>query len=242
MTVGYYKLALIRKSNKLKDEEKIINTIKNTNENKLLNNLCRASTNILEIAMCNKWDFFFTGTISSLKYDRSNFDAFYKDFSKWLTNYNYKNGYKIKYLIIPELHKDKLNWHMHGLISNLPRNILMINKFGYLDWPEYTERFGFCSFADVYDNKGISLYVTKYIRKDIIDTSLQTGKHSYYCSKGLKRATTIFTGRITSTTPLEFDFVNDFCKIKTFNTEQDLKEYFKDATLYEHLKISKGGI
>ena len=37
MTVGYYKLALIRKSNKLKDEEKIINTIKNTNENKLLN-------------------------------------------------------------------------------------------------------------------------------------------------------------------------------------------------------------
>jgi hypothetical protein len=231
--VGYFKLALIRRKVNEHDFDKKIYS--KTNDKKLLNNLSRASTKIFEIALCNDWNFFFTGTISPEKYDRSNFDVFYKDFSKWLSNYNYKNNYSIKYLIIPELHVDKKNWHMHGLIANLPREILKINKFGYLDWQDYSEKFGYCSFADVYDNKGISLYVTKYIRKDVFDSSLQIGKHSYYCSKGLKRAVKIFEGNITSEKSLSFDFENDFCKIKTFDSEEQMKEYFKNSQFIEKI-------
>lgn len=167
---GYYKLALIRRKQNERENFDINNF--NTNEQKLENNLSRASTNILEIAMCNEWDYFFTGTIDPKKYDRSKFDMFYKDFSKWLQNYNARKGFNIKYIIIPELHHDKENWHMHGLLKGLPMELLEINKFGYLDWEDYSKKFGYCSFAPVYDNKGISLYVTKYIRKNISDMTL----------------------------------------------------------------------
>lgn len=124
---------------------------------------------------------------------------------------------------------------MHGLISGLPADILKINKFGYLDWLEYSENFGYCSFANVYDNTGVSRYITKYIKKDIYNSNLELGKHLYYCSKGLKLADKIFEGSISSDIELKFDFENDFCKIKSFNSEDELQNYFKNSQFYEKI-------
>lgn len=230
---SYFKCALIKYKNN-NNEKKYKKTTDNTNEKKLANNLSRASSKIFEIAMCNDWDFFFTGTIDPNKYDRSNFEVFYKDFAKWLQNYNYQHGYNIQYLIIPELHKDKINWHMHGLIKGLPLDILKINEHGYLDWPDYTSKFGYCSFANVYDNKGVSYYVTKYISKDIINSNLEVGKHLYYHSKSLNIAETIFQGSCYNIEN-DFDFENDFCKIKSFNSKEELNEFFENSKFVEEI-------
>lgn len=229
---SYFKCALIKYKNN--DEREYKKTTINTNDKKLENNLSRASSKIFEIAMCNDWEFFFTGTINPDKFDRTDFDSFYKAFSKWLSNYNYQHNLDIKYLLIPELHKDKINWHMHGLIKGLPLNILKINKFGYLDWSDYTQKFGFCSFATVYDNKGVSYYVTKYISKDILNSNLDIGKHLYYHSKGLKMANTLFKGSCYNIQN-EFDYENDFCKIKSFNSEEELKKFFANSEFVQEI-------
>ena len=40
-----------------------------------------------------------------------------------------KKGYNIKYIFIPELHADGINWHLHGLISRYNRQTIPESKW-----------------------------------------------------------------------------------------------------------------
>lgn len=152
---------------------------------KLDNNISRAKSLIFEYAYCNSWDYFITLTISPENYDRHDLAAYIKDLGKWLSNYNTNHKSKISYILIPEQHKDGA-WHLHGLVSGILPKHLIRNEHGYLDWPMYSKKFGYCSLDPLRDHEAVSKYITKYVTKELL--SREFGQRTYYCSKGLQRA------------------------------------------------------
>lgn len=50
------------------------------NETKLDNNLSRARSMVLQYALCNLWEWFFTGTLDKRKYDRFNLDKYIPEY------------------------------------------------------------------------------------------------------------------------------------------------------------------
>lgn len=151
-----------------------------------LENLVRARSRIYEYGMCNDWDFFVTLTIDKSKMDRYDLKSYYAKFSQFLRNYNKRHNLNIKYLFIPEKHKDGA-WHMHGFLHGLPINHLEVNHHGYYDWLAYSERFGYISLDMIRDKDKASSYITKYISKDLANCVTELNSKMYYCSKGLKK-------------------------------------------------------
>lgn len=188
---------------------------------KLDANVRRAKQTVYELAMCNDFEYFATFTIDGERYARDDLKGFYKSLSKWMSNYSRISGEKIKYLLIPELHKDEKNWHMHGLISGVP--VDKLKKFGpgmpkklrmkgYMNWPDYAEKFGFCSLDKIRDETAVSAYITKYISKDVGRCVTELGAHMYYCSQGLKRKELICRMPFKMSENIEklFDFSNEW--------------------------------
>lgn len=195
-------------------------------ERKLAHNVRRAKNTVYELAMCNKWDYFATFTIDGERYDRSDLKGFYKKLSKWINNYNYRNGCKIRYLLIPELHKDKKNWHMHGLLAGIPSDRLTpfvrgihprkLVDGGYKNWNDYYTKFGFCSLDDIKSHEKVSSYITKYITKDVGMCVSEVGGHMYYCSTGLKRRERIVRQFVefNESDFCAFDYQNEYVAVK----------------------------
>ncbi len=217
-----YKLILLNSliNREVESPFPLIEKKKGNKLSKLQNNISRAKATIYELAICNDWNYFVTLTIDPIKYDRSKLREYYKQLSKFINNYNYQNNCKIKYLLIPELHKDKKSWHMHGLIYNLPKNKLKENKNGFLDWEDYSKKFGYMSLSLIRDFEKTALYITKYITKDTLNNSIEYNKHLFYSSQGLKRAEELFRGRIYCDNVIQYDFTNEYLSLKNLNREE----------------------
>ena len=161
--------------------------------------ISRARKTVLELALCNPWDYFCTFTLSPEKNDRFDLDAWHLRFTQWLRDQR-KKGYDIRFVLVPERHKDG-SWHAHGLFKGnvelvsfadlhragqpLPEKLV---KNGYLNWPSYQVKFGFCSFARIRDPVAVSFYIVKYISKEIGQHGVNVGKHLYWPSKPLARS------------------------------------------------------
>lgn len=184
---------------------------KPVNDEKLSNNISRAKSKVFEYAYCNHWDYFVTLTISPEKYDRYNFKAYIKDLGKFINNYSTVHHSKIYYVLIPEQHKDGA-WHMHGLISGILPKHLEKNKYGYLDFPMYARKFGFCSLSPIKNHESVSKYITKYVTKELFSRSY--GERCYYCSKGLKKAELLYQFDHINPDFMEWDFEHEdgYCK------------------------------
>lgn len=154
-------------------------------DHKLEQSISRSKRRILELAICNQWDWFVTLTISP-EYDRSDLNAWrsrFRDFVK----YQRKLGRYIRYLLIPERHRDGA-WHLHGFLAgdlelvsfrellrsgrDVPHRLVVS---GFYDWPAYSGRFGFCSLAPVRNQMSASLYIVKYVTKDMIRSVSELG-------------------------------------------------------------------
>ena len=59
---------------------------------------------------------------------------------------------------------------------------------GYLNFPAYACRFGYCSLGPIRSGLGVAFYITKYIFKDNAQNVSDLGAHLYYCSLRLNRA------------------------------------------------------
>ena len=177
-------------------------------DGRLENNLSRARGRVFELAMCNPWEWFFTGTISAENWDRSDLDAWYKSLSQYVRNLR-RNGSPCSYLLVPEQHKNGA-WHIHGLLSGFPSD--SFRAFGadeYLplallrkirsgtdvrEWVGYRLRYGFCSLEPIRNQNRAASYITKYITKSLGSgegvnlPGLAPGKHLYYSSRGLAGA------------------------------------------------------
>lgn len=97
-----------------------------------MNNNNRAKNKIYDYARSNQWEWFLTFTFSPEKVNRSDYDECKKKLTKWLNNMSNKfcDG-QLKYLVVPELHKDMTNWHFHGLFANAT-GIQFVDS-GYID-------------------------------------------------------------------------------------------------------------
>jgi len=209
-----------------------------TKENtvKLANNISRAKSRIFEIAMCNDWDYFITCTLDQQKYERTDLGTFRKDLAQFIRDQRKKYQCDIRYLLIPELHSDGKSWHMHGLLGGVKDEMLAefdgtaplkLRDLGYKNYPDYQKKFGFVSLGIINNKDAIAKYITKYINKNMEKSVTESGKHLYYCSRGLNKAVKIRQG-ILRDVPDKWHYENDFVKIYWFKEFEEIDKYFID--------------
>lgn len=219
-----YKLTQHKKSVLQKGFELGRKRIVGVNTEKLDNNLSRAKAKIKEYGLCNDFEFFVTLTIDPKKYQRNNLKEYYKDLGQFLSNYKKNHGSKIEYVLIPEYHKDEENFHMHGLFKGILPKHLAKNKYGYLDWEQYSKKFGFMSIDLIKDKDKVSSYITKYINKSMSETIKKLGAKSYYNSQGLKTAIEIKRGTLSANSiPKIYDYENDYIQSKIYKNPHEVK-------------------
>lgn len=176
-------------------------------------NIRRAKGKIQEYVLCNEWSYFVTLTLDPKKYDRYNLEKFHKDMNEFIKGINKRRDSKIKYLFIPEQHKDGA-WHMHGFITGLIESDLRIFKLSetlplYIreklnkgcnvyEWVKYRNRFGFCDLEEIKSKERASSYVRKYITKELAQCVKDIGAHMYYHSRELKGAEEIKRGNVSA--------------------------------------------
>ena len=213
------------------------------NDEKLAENVSRAKNKIFEYAFCNPWDWFFTGTLNPQKYDRTDLEKYHKTFTQWIRNYNKKYGLKIKFLFIPELHRDGKSWHMHGFLYGLPVDHLERFRLGatmgkgvadkvmrgdvVYNWVAYAEKFGFCSLEYIGNHEAVSKYITKYINKSLANSVTELNAHMYYVSRGLNRAETVKQG--TMLVNIDYTYKNEYCKIAWLDYSEELLKKLENA-------------
>lgn len=164
------------------------------NDTKLDNALCRARTIVREYALCNDWDYFCTLTFSPLNVrDRWDLKGILVVLTQWLQNVRKRYCPGLRYLLVPERHQSGA-WHFHGLLKGVSSAELpyfapkRLRKNGFLDWPLFRLRFGWCSLSPVKNAVGVAFYTTKYITKSLAGTAALKGVHTHYQSRGLRRS------------------------------------------------------
>jgi len=146
----------------------------------------RSKQMVLEYLRANKWDWFVTLTFAPDKADRYNYDDCYKKLKNWLNRIKQKKCTDIKYLFIPEQHKDGA-WHFHGVIACADEAALGIFQGAVPEIYNITSyKLGFSSASRVKDSKRVSTYVSKYMTKALIECTY--GRHRYIRSSNLQSA------------------------------------------------------
>lgn len=182
--------------------------------NKLDCSISRSKNNIINICNFNKFYYFFTLTINSC-YDRKDLTSFINRINNVVKYLNKKSNSKdFYYLLVPELHKDDKNFHVHGFLSERFKEYFYINKNGYPALSCF-KKLGFDSISVIKNYDACIHYCLKYICKDLISNNLS--KHLYFCSQGLKRSNIIKSGSIAEIPPLHFDFKSMYVYKTTIN-------------------------
>lgn len=218
----------------LNDIEYVRGTV---NENKINESILRSKSKIFELAFCNPWDWFFTGTINPNKQDRTDLKLFHKQVTQWLRDYNKKYKLNIKFLFVPEKHKDGKSWHIHGFIYGLPVEHLVQFRVGdkmgkgladkvmqgdiVYNWQAYFNRFGFCDLEPIRNHEAVSKYVTKYINKELANSVIELNAHTYYHSRGLKFAELIKKGTMIWK-DIAPTYENDYCSVVWLDYSEEL--------------------
>lgn len=165
-------------------------------DHKLDNSFSRARSMVLQYALCNNWTWFFTGTIDQTRFDRFDLDKYYRALSQFIRDKRKAYGQPIRFLLVPEHHADGA-WHIHGLLQGLdiphvvpfgPEAPEKLRDAGFLNWPDYQAKFGFCSLGLIRNPLATAFYISKYVSKDMSQRAEDLGKHLYFHSRGLARA------------------------------------------------------
>lgn len=194
----------------VEDPDELPKGVHNDPDGKLVESIIRTRSKIFELAFCNPWNWFFTGTLDPNKFSRDDLERYHSALTQWLRDYNKKHSLSIKYLLIPEKHQDGSSWHMHGFLMGLPEDHLhrfqigerfgagiakkLLNGDAVYNWQPYADKFGFCSLERIRNKEACSNYVRKYISKELGKSVQACGAHMYYRSRGLKEAQQVGRG------------------------------------------------
>lgn len=220
------------------ETDKVLKTERGSkNDSKILESTLRSKSKIFELAYCNSWDWFFTGTINPNKQDRTDLELYHKQLTQWLRDYNKKYNLDIKFLFVPEKHKDGKSWHIHGFIYGLPVEHLTQFQVGDImgkgladkvlngdivyNWKAYFNRFGFCDLEPIRNHEAVSKYVTKYINKELASSVTELNAHTYYHSRGLKFADLKRKGTM-NWTDIAPTYENEYCSVYWVDYTDDI--------------------
>lgn len=167
-----------------KDIKALADDIEAEKEANRYRNANRTKQMVHQYARCYEWEWFITLTFSKEKVNRYDYDECSKKARQWLHNQR-KNAPDLKYLMVPEQHKDGA-WHFHGLLADCgdmkfidsgkkQGNQVIYNMVKY--------QYGFTTATKVKSVERVSKYVGKYITKNICD--LTFGRQRYFVSQNL---------------------------------------------------------
>lgn len=160
----------------------------------------RTVNQIYAISRSNRWEYFVTLTIDPNKLDSTDFNLISEKLNIWTNNLKKRYAPDLKYILVPELHKDKKKWHFHGLFANIGSMPLTfsgktcIGKFvyDYVKKPYATKvyniplwKYGYSTATIVKDTAKASSYITKYITKDV--SRVLANQHRYLASQNNDR-------------------------------------------------------
>lgn len=186
-----------------KHEKKITVTKKRTPQqiqHSIESSLNRTVNQIYALTRANRWEYFITLTIDPKKLDSTDFNLVSEKLNIWTNNLKKRYAPDLKYILVPELHKDKEKWHFHGLFAGIGKMPLSfsgktcIGKFvyDYVKKPYATKiynlplwKYGYSTATMINDTAKASSYITKYITKDM--TSVLQGQHRYLASQNTDR-------------------------------------------------------
>lgn len=184
--------------NPFEDCEERVQTFEQLDEEKareeknLWDSYKRSQNAVYALSRQARWKYFVTLTFSPEKVDRSDFSACMKIANDWFHNQRKRYAPYLKYLFVPELHADKVNWHIHGLIDEVGKMKFVDSgkkdKHGRVVYNVGSWKSGWSTAVAIgqtdEDIFKISSYVTKYITKDLC--RLTKGKRRYYRSQNIE--------------------------------------------------------
>lgn len=160
------------------------------NEKSTFFSVNRSKRNLYHIARSNVWEYFITLTFNRDYTDASNYDEVSKKVRHWLSNLKLRASPDFKYIVVPELHKDGINYHFHGLISNIGNLYISdsgkIDKSGKIIYNLPCWKWGFSTATKIESNERVTNYLGKYITKDLMNRL--KNKKRYYASQNVNLA------------------------------------------------------
>ena len=147
----------------------------------------RTKNSIWQIALSNIWEYFVTFTFNPKIVKSDDYEECVFYMSQWLKNAKYRCSPDMKYLIVPEYHKDKRKFHFHALMSNI-QGITLVDS-GYqtnnkIIYNIANYHLGYTTAIPVDNDKDgqnkTCGYMLKYITKDLVN--LSQGKKRYWYS------------------------------------------------------------
>ena len=169
-------------------------------EHSIESSVNRTINQIYMLSRANRWDYFITLTIDLQKLDSTDFNLISQKLNIWTNNLKKRYAPDLKYIIVPELHKDKRKWHFHGLFANIGKMSLdfsgkvCIGKYiyDYVQKPFATKiyniplwKYGFSTATVIRDPSRASSYITKYVTKDLC--RVLPNKHRYLASQNVDK-------------------------------------------------------
>ena len=242
------KLQLLNELEDVKNDDYYINQVKNiefdydlfdSSQTDLINNKKQKENeclrisqlhtiqNIYNLGRSNNWEWFGTFTFNPKKLDSTDYKKVTQSMHDWLKYIKKNYAPDLKYILVPELHKDGKKYHFHGLFSNM-------GNLHFEEWKikdneqiyilkEYSK--GFNTFSKIKDTSAVVGYIAKYITKDLIVTTKY--KKRYWCSKNLQRPEEIYLQIQPEEMEMLFNSIGDVTFIKSYkayNTHLDIFE------------------
>lgn len=142
----------------------------------------RTINSIYALSRSNRWEWFVTLTINPKRLDSTDYILILDKLGIWLNNIRKRYAPDLRYLFVPELHKDGKKYHFHGLIAdvgNLPFEFsdkVSVGKyiFDYARKPFGTKiynlplwKWGYSTATAVKNPSRAGSYICKYITKEL---------------------------------------------------------------------------
>lgn len=154
----------------------------------VINSLNRTKQAVYSICRSNSWEWFITLTFDPEKIDSTDYDICVRSLHDWLKYIRKNYAPDLKYILVPELHKDGMKYHFHGLFSNIGSLRFIysgIIKNGVMIYNLKQYKKGFCTASLVQNTYKASAYIVKYITKDLC--SVSKGRKRYWHSNNLDK-------------------------------------------------------
>lgn len=174
----------------------------------------RARMNVFDLAICNKFDLFSTFTFSPDEVDRTSYDETYSAFKIWLANRVQRKS--LKYVAVPEYHKDNTSIHFHMLSNSEPVELADSGHYAHgekvyniTSWKK-----GFSTAQFIKGDNSID-FTSKYISKYMTKSNGRKVGGRYYLSGGdLIRPTYVYGESVDEllSTPIQPKFRNEISK------------------------------